>query len=246
VALSAGAARADFGQATVGMDIGPYKPAIDSETQADGSKIFPIYRCVFKDQNVVEVGGAVDTHLFDGFGSLQLTVGFGASQPQGHAKRLGTATDSSCGESTSTEVQLTFAKLRPGLTYRLDPLLDWVGFPLVPYGRAGLVLQGYMFTKNAKLDEGAVDPVGLRLGWEAAAGIMLALDFLDSVDPFVPDTTRRARSSGTFDHTFLYVEGAYQPVNGFGERGFVFTPVDTFLNTGLPVLWKIGVAIELL
>jgi len=75
---------------------------------------------------------------------------------------------------------------------------------------------------------------------------MLALDFLDVIDPFSPGTTRRARASGVFDHTFLFVEGAFQDVTSFGAPGFDLSPRDDFGGTGLPVSWRAGLAVELL
>jgi hypothetical protein len=178
---------------------------------------------------------------------LQLTMGFDGSQAQGKAQKSDVIGTGVCGTPTDIDVQMTMFKVRPGLTYRLDPLLDWWSVPLVPYGRAGFVALGYAFTKDGDLDNtGSTDPLGVRLGFEFAAGMMLALDFLDSIDPFVPDTTRRGRANGTFDHTFLFVEGAWQPVTTFGQPGFVFSPDDTFFGTRMPVLWKIGIAVELL
>ena len=151
-----------------------------------------------------------------------------------------------CEASTETVVQLTLLKLRPGLTYRADQLLDWFKIPLVPSGRVGLVAAGFAFTKEGAFETGGVEPMGLRFGWEAAAGLMVALDFLDAIDPFVPDTTRRARANGTFDHTFLFAEGAWQPVDTFGRPGLVLSPDDEFIGTHMPVMWKLGVAVELL
>ena len=246
-ALAAHPARADFGQLTVDMGVSPYKPNIDSEI-FNSHKIFPIYACVYGDKILAEVGGDVDTHLWDGFGSLQLSFGFSVSQAQGKAQDVAVLSSGTCGKKTNTDVQLSMAKLRPGITYRFDALLDKWSIPLVPYARLGLVAQGFMFTKGGDFEkDGKTNPVGMRFGWEAAGGMMLALDFLDSIDPFLPDTTRRGRANGAFDHTFVFVEGAWQPVSSFGEPGFVFTPAaDTFIGTGVPVLWKVGIAVELL
>ncbi len=246
-ALGAAApARADLGQLTVGMGISPYKPAIDSET-VGGKAIFPIYQCIYDDKTLTEIGGEVDEHLLDQFGSLQVSIGLSATQAQGHAQSTAILTTHKCGAQTKTDVQLTMAKLRPGITYRLDPLLDLYGVPLVPYARLGLVVEGYAFTSGGAFETGkSVDPVGVRFGWEAAGGLMLALDFLDSINPFLPDTTRRGRANGTFNHTFLFAEAAWQPVDSFGTKGFVFSNDDTFIGTGQPILWTLGIAVELL
>jgi hypothetical protein len=244
--LAALPARADLGQMTISLDIAPYKPAIDTELVHPGQPIFPIYKCEFGAQTLPEIGGELDEHLFDGFGSLELSVGFDISQAKGFAQPTSSVSTRKCGTATATAVQLSFLKVRPGLTYRFDPALDKWGVPLVPYVRLGLVGQTYLFTNSGDFDKGKQNPLGERFGWEAAGGMMLALDFLDSIDPFVPDTTKRGIANGTFDHTFVFVEGDYQPVNSFNQPGFVFSPDDTFLGTGLPVLWKVGIAVELL
>lgn len=245
LALSA-PARAGFGQQTLSLAISPYKPAIDTELNDDGEPIFPIYSCMFSGATLAEVGGDADTHLYDGFGSVQLSIGLNLAQARGKAQPTTVKDTGECDTPTSTDVELSMVKLRPGLTYRADQLLDWFQVPLVPYARVGLVGVGYAFTKAGAFEEGGADPMGMRFGWEASAGLMLALDFLDAIDPFVPDTTRRARASGTFDHTFLFAEGAWQALDSFGRPGLVLTPDDEFLGTRMPVMWKLGVAVELL
>ncbi len=244
--VAAAPASAGFGQQTLSLAISPYKPAIDTEYVAGFDRIFPIYSCLFQGATLVEIGGDADTHLLDDFGSLQLSVGVNLAQARGKAQPTSTRTVGECQAATDTDVELSLLKLRPGITYRADQLLDLLSVPLVPYGRLGLVATAFAFTKEGAFEQGAVEPVGVRFGWEAAAGLMVALDFLDAIDPFVPDTTRRARANGTFDHTFLFAEGAWQQIDTFGRPGLVLSPDDEFLGTRLPVLWKLGIAVELL
>lgn len=245
-ALAASSASADLGQQTLSLAVSPYKPAIDTEHIDDSQLIFPVYSCLFQGATLVEVGGDADTHLFDGFGSVQLSVGLNLAQARGKAQPTDVLTSGQCETATDTDVELTLLKLRPGITYRADQLLDMFKVPLVPYGRVGLVTTAFAFTKEGAFEQGSVEPVGLRFGWEAGIGLMLALDFLDAIDPFVPDTTRRARANGTFDHTFLFAEGAWQQIDSFGRPGLVLSPDDELLGTRLPVMWKLGIAVELL
>lgn len=246
VGALASPAHAGFGQQTLSLAVSPYKPAIDTEYVAGYQRIFPVYGCLFSGATLVEIGGDADTHLWDGFGSVQVSAGLNLAQARGKAQPMSVLTSGQCETATDTDVELTLLKLRPGITYRADQLLDWLQVPLVPYARVGLVASAFAFTKEGAFEQGAVEPVGLRFGWEAAAGLMLALDFLDAIDPFVPDTTRRARANGTFDHTFLFAEGAWQRVDSFGRPGLVLSPDDVFLGTRMPVMWKLGVAVELL
>ncbi len=246
VAVGAEPAAADLGQQTLALAISPYKPAIDTELVQGYRRIFPVYGCLFGGATLIEVGADADTHLYDGFGSVQLSAGLNLAQARGKAQPTDALTSGECQAATDTDVELSLLKLRPGITYRADQLLDLFQVPLVPYGRLGLVATAFAFTKEGAFEQGTVEPVGLRFGWEAAAGLMVALDFLDAIDPFVPDTTRRARANGTFDHTFLFAEGAWQQIDTFGRPGLVLSPDDEFLGTRQPVLWKLGVAVELL
>jgi hypothetical protein len=228
-----------LGRSTVSMSIASYEPNLDADST------FPVYGCFFKGATLPQLGGAADLHLWDGFGSLQLSVGVDVTQANGFAQPLDTT--KTCQKPTATAVQLTMASVRPGLTYRFDPLLDWVGIPLVPYGRVGLVGMGYLFSKDGEVAESKKqNPIGARLGAEGAVGLMLALDFLDGVDPFTPDATRRARADGVFDHTFIFVEGAVMDITTFGQPGFDLSPKDDFLKSGLPASFKVGLAVELL
>lgn len=231
-----------LGRTTLSLSVGSYKPNLDANTT------FPVYDCMFSGSTLPLIGGAGDVHLWDGFGSLQFSTGLGITQASGFAQPPEAAASGNCEKATTTKVQASFAVLRAGLTYRFDPLLDLVHIPLVPYGRVGLVGMGYVFTKNNSFASTGdrINPVGVRYGYEAAVGLMLALDFLDKFDPFAPDVTRRARANGIFDHTFIYVEGATLQVNSFGAAGFDLSSRDDFLNSGLPASFTAGVAVELL
>jgi hypothetical protein len=107
---------------------------------------------------------------------------------------------------------------------------------------------GYVFTKDNAFTSTTdkLNPIGVRYGYEAALGLMLALDFLDKFDPFAPDVTRRARANGVFDHAFIYAEGATLQVDSFGAPGFDLSSRDDFLKSGLPASFTAGVAVELL
>lgn len=231
-----------LGRNSMSLTIGAYEPNIDANSK------FKVYDCMFDGSTLPLLGGGGDFHLFDGFGSLQLSGGMDITQANGFAQPVSAASSGTCEEPTITRVQISFVMLRAGLTYRFDPLLDWWGVPLVPYGRLGLVGVGYLFSKDGEfVSQGDKhNPIGARYGYEGAVGAMLALDFLDFIDPFAPYGTHRARANGLFDHTFFFVEGAAQSVTNFGAPGFDLSSKDDFLHTGLPVLWRAGVAVELL
>ncbi len=230
-----------LGRGTLSMALGAYRPNLDAGTT------FPVWDCFFDDTTLPQITGGGDLHLWDGFGSLQLGVAMDIAQANGFAQPLEAAELGACQEPTTTATQLTLLSVRPGLTYRFDPLLDWFGVPFVPYGRIGLVGVGYMWSKDGEVSaDNGHNPIGARYGWEGAVGLMLALDFLDWIDPFTPQSTRRARANGVFDHTFIFVEGAFSDVTSFGQPGFDLSPRDAFLGTGLPATFRAGLAVELL
>ncbi len=236
------------GEVTLSMFVGPYHPGIDDE-QVDGGAIFPIYECFFDDATLVELGASLDYHLLDIFGSLQIGLGVNATQAKGFALAPTVTGVDGCGQRTDDSVELTIVKVKPQLSYRLDPLLDWFGFPLVPYGRVGLVGAGYAFTTSGLFPDAptkAQNPVGLVLGWEAAGGLMLALDFWDYIDPFSKYGTKRARAHEVFDHAFVYGEALWQPVDNFGRPSLILSPTDPFSGTSSPWTVHFGVAVELL
>jgi hypothetical protein len=230
-----------FGRGSVTMAVGSYKPNIDANSS------FPVYECFFDGATLPQLTAGGDLHLWDGFGSIQASLHIDLMQANGFAQPLAARESGRCERPTATAVQMTMAALRPGLTYRFDPFLDWFSFPLVPYGRVGLVGVGYMFSKGGDVNvDGGHNPIGARYGTEGALGLMLALDFLDPIDPFTPEATRRARANGVFDHAFLFVEGAVMDISSFGEPGFDLSPKDDFLDSGLPATFRVGVTVEFL
>jgi hypothetical protein len=229
---------------TLTLGLSAYTPALDEEGA------FPVYSCFFGDSPRARVGMANGIHLLDIFGSLQLHVSADITQASGLGQPTSASRSGKCETPTQTTVQLTMATVTLGLQYAFDPLLDLWAVPLVPYGRVGLVGHGYGFTRGGSFDSSGASsgqkPVGVRFGAEAALGLMLALDFLDAIDPFSAHGTARARANGVLDHTFIFVEGAFMQIDSFGRPGPRFTPKDTFLDTSFPVVWKAGLAVELL
>jgi hypothetical protein len=236
------------GGVTLSMHGGPNRPAIDQELTTTGD-VFPVYGCFFDDQTMTELGLGLGYRVFDAFGTLEVGFALSGSQARGNALTPAAVPLTQCGEKSSDSVELTLLKLAPQLTYRFDPLLDLAAFPLVPYGRVGGVAAGYAFTTNGTFDavsSAAQNPLGVVFGWEAAGGMMLALDFWDYLDPFSRWGTRRARASGLYDHAFLYGEALWQPLDNFGAPSLRLSPQDPLGGSGMPWTLRIGVAMELL
>jgi len=234
-AWSAPPARAD-GRWTGSLAVGLHHPDIDASSR------FPVWSCLYGDASLVPVSGDVDVHLYDGFGSLQLTVGVEGAQARGFAQP---ASSSSGGCGRPGKVPLQFAMLggRAGLTWRLDQLLDDAEIPIVPYARVGGVALGYMLTKRNVVESrnasSGLDGAGLRLGVEVAGGLMVALDLIDRA------AAKRARSYSGLAHSFIFVEAAAQEM-GLQGLPLDLTPVDRTFQTGLPLSFRVGLAVELL
>lgn len=249
--LPATSASAAIGDVTVQAGVGPYTPSLDY------GQSFPAYACLYKDSLIIpRFDVDVGLHVFDAFGSVQLSLGLGVSQARGKAQPVGGPQvnpytglrDCQPVAEDATSVELTQLTLRPGLTYRADQLLDYFGIPLVPYGRVGFLVGGYAFTKaglydNARVGEG-INPAGVRLGLEGAVGLMLALDWWDSFHIFQSNTTKRAQALGVFKHAFFYGEVAAQSLDTFGAPGPNLTPTDYVFRTELPIMFSLGVAME--
>ena len=199
-------------------------------------------RCALDGRPSARVGGDVDAHLLDDLGSLQLTLGLDASRalPRG----ANTATPGGCVRSTSKDVDLVVGVGRVGLTYRFDPLLDRFGIPVVPYARVGGIVAGYSLTgASAAAADDDAHAYGVRPGVEAAAGVSVALDFLDRVDPFKKEGQRRARATSGLLHSYAFVEGSAWSI-AVAER--IGATTEVRLATPWPSAWRAGIAVELL
>jgi hypothetical protein len=228
-----------------------YRPALDSEKLSSGESIFPFYKNFFRRKTADKegpinplMGLEFDWHLWDDFGSLQLGVGLGYTFITGHALELDANNQPDDKKPIShAKVALHMYQIRPQLTYIFNPYVDYV--PLVPYARAALIAHGYSFLELGKnvsetnADGKVIKPNGIRFGYQAALGLMLRLDFLDR------GAVRSARSGGLFDHIYLKSELSFTKIDGFGTKGFQFSPKDV-MGTGLPLMWTFGLVFELL
>jgi hypothetical protein len=236
IAFSSTPSFADLGQLSLGIIAGPYKPNIDGSTKLnpDGTlkSAGTIYRDAYGDKWLPLVGLEADIHLMDYFGSLRLGlaaqytyaggIGFESSDP-----RIPTA-------SAMSSSGLHLLHLKPIFTYVFDPYIDTV--PLAPYIRGGVVAAGYYFTHRDKTIYNGFQPAGVLFGWEAAAGLMLCLDWIE------PDVAQRARGDDVYEHTFLKAEIAYMPIDNFGAPGLNLSPV--FWGTTAPLMLTFGLVIE--
>ena len=113
-------------------------------------------------------------------------------------------------------------------------LLLIISFLIIPL----FLAMGYMFRYQGGIDreQGGVNPMGLIFGWEAAAGLMLVLDWME------PRVSKAARANNTYDHVYLKAEAAYMPINNFHQNGLNFSPA--WPKQDLPLMFTFGLVFE--
>ncbi|MES2504282.1 MAG: hypothetical protein V4534_05325 [Myxococcota bacterium] len=227
-------ALADAGQINFGIIGTPYRPNLDGSTKGDGSKISPFYKCMYDNKLSPLMGIEVDVHLNDDFGSLQLGMGADYAYFGGKAlKEVNGKPD--CSSQAIDSVAMHTLHLRPQLTYVMDTWVD--DFPLVPYVRVGLVAVGYMMRYQDGLDkENGFKPLGVVFGWQAAAGLMLSMAFME------PSVAKAARANGVYRHVYLKAEAAYMPINNFYSKGLNFSPA--WPTEDFPLMLNFGLVFE--
>jgi len=178
------------------LGAGPYLPRIDSEF----SGATP-YRDVFGGKPGPMFRLQVAKSIWSGFGSVEVGIKTGFWSKSGHAIVTGTGTAS--GDKT------TFNILPTSLTlgYRVDPVYENAGVPLIPYAQVALERYNWWVTKDSKWTK-----KGATNGWSATVGLALVLDFLD------PGAARDLGNETGVDHTALYFDVTKSKVDDFGSK----------------------------
>jgi len=117
-------------------------------------------------------------------------------------------------------------------TYRFEYLADRLGVPLVPYAKGGLAY-AFWWTKDgsgeiSRNSEGQKGSGGVA-GWQANAGLMLRLDFLE------PGTAKAFDRISGINHTYLFGDYQLSRIANFGAGSAIALGDNT---------WFAGLAIE--
>jgi hypothetical protein len=105
------------------------------------------------------------------------------------------------------------------LVYRADQLWNRLRIPLVPYAKLGLNYTFWsIYNGNDQVARGETQGLtgrgrGGTRGWQAAAGLSLALDFID------PGSARELDSETGVNSTYIFAEWARYAVSGLGQSG---------------------------
>jgi hypothetical protein len=191
------------------LKFGPYKPDVDSEFDRGGVDVRTPYKNYFGNSRHLLSQLEFDWQLFHRFGSIAAGFGIGYYSVTGTAP-LGSGTGQLSGDTSNFKV----VPLSVSAVYRFDYFLEQKGIPLVPYGKLGLDWAYWQITDGN--DEIATDGRGGSgrggtLGWHAAAGIALVIDFFD------PDAARDFDTDLGVNHTAITFEYAHADLSGLGE-----------------------------
>jgi hypothetical protein len=187
------------------VTFGPYRPDVDSEF--DGRR--DPYNEYFGGGHELLMRAELDYQFFHRYGSLALGVGAGYWSVTGKSPYADGSGRISGDTSTLKVIPMSLS-----LVYRFDYFLETRNFPLVPFAKAGL---DYAYWQNTDGNDNiATDPSGGHgrggtMGWHAAGGLALVLDFLD------PDAARDFDADLGVNHTAITFEFFHADISGLGQ-----------------------------
>jgi len=210
---------------------GLYLPNVDSafsgtgpKPQADifGSKRRPMWQLEFDWEFLQEFGtlalGGVIGYYKENAQACTLASLQQPPPPKSPAGSIGTCERS--GDNTS----LRLIPLAALLVYRLDEAARHWKIPLVPYAKIGLNYTIWTVT-NGNGDvawSGASKGQGGTMGWQAAVGISLQLDFID------PGASREFDADSGVNHTYAFFELDHVDSSGLYRKDALHVGDDTW------------------
>ena len=209
------------------IKFGTYRPNVDSEFSRGGVEVRTPYADYFGGGNHLYSQIELDWQIFHGFGSLAVGGGLGYFSVSGPAP-LGTNTGQLSGDTSNFRV----VPLSLSAVYRFDRLLDDRNIPVVPYGKIGLDYALWRITNgNGDTAQDAMGNSGEggTLGWHAAVGVALVIDWLD------PEAARDFDTDLGVNHTALTFDYTYADISGLGQPGRLHVGDTT---------WAIGLLLE--
>lgn len=150
---------------------GPYQPGIDSEPGLSGSP----YKDMFGNKHPLLTRVECGVDVFGSFGRLGLGVAAAYWGVNGKGRYPND------GDKVAEDaVSLTLWPVSPVLNYRFDLFWQRWNVPLIPYAKVGYGLAHWSSRVSGKVPEvGGNKAQGFAHGFEWAAGLQVALNFLD-------------------------------------------------------------------
>ncbi|HEY2901676.1 MAG TPA: MXAN_2562 family outer membrane beta-barrel protein [Polyangia bacterium] len=183
----------------VELRFGPYRPAVDSEFAERNNNDQP-YATEFGPRRRLMSQLELDRQLSHAGGTWALGIS------AGYFRATAAALEPDLRTRSGDQTALRLIPLSVSLVYRADWLLEKQNVPLVPYAKAGLDC-GLWSTSDTSP---AAALSGRTLGWHTAAGVALALDFIDPADARAMD-----QETGV-NHTSLFFEFTRVSLDGLG------------------------------
>jgi hypothetical protein len=188
--------------------LGPYTPDVDSGLSNGATPGATTFGSGTRLLYQLEV----DYDLLQSFGTLAVGVGVGYFRETAKAF-VSTSQGTSTGVRSFDETALRLIPVSLLAVYRFDVLAERWNVPLVPYAKAGLNYTFWKVTDGngdvATLTQGARGTGGTA-GWQAAAGLALQLDSLDSA------SMRELDSETGLNHMYVFWEYAHVDASGLG------------------------------
>jgi hypothetical protein len=213
------------------LRFGPYSPNVDEEFDQRDSARAP-HDEFFGDDRRFMFQIELDWQIFRGFGTAAIggSVGYFRENARAYLDSgAGKAINDAEGRSADNS-RLSLYPFAVLAVYRADQLWSLWDIPLVPYGKVGLNYTIWsVYDGN---DRVASSPeVGGRgrggtAGWQAAAGVSLVLDFIDS------GAARALDGETGINHTHVFFEYAKYEASGLGQDDKLHVG-DTTWVTGL-------------
>ena len=183
------------------LRFGPYKPDVDSEFGGARSPYQDFFGANRRLMSQIELDYEIIRHV--GTAGLVLSVGYFSAS--------GSNRDV-FGALTGDKSTLKLIPLSLSLVYRFDLAYERYKIPLVPYGKLGFDYTIWSINNgNGEVPQYAGGTGhGGTLGWHAAVGLSLVLDFID------PSAARSFDSESGVNHTYAFVELGHWDVSGLG------------------------------
>jgi hypothetical protein len=190
----------------VEIKLGPYRPLVHRESALNGSDP---YREIFGNSAMLMFELEAERYLWQKFGTVALGLSVGYAEKFAPA-RLSSDPNVLAGESTALKV----VPVRLFALYRFDHPARHLNFPLIPYGKAGLVVTPWWVTKGGKTEfADGKRGAGIRYGYALVGGLAFMLDFLE------PRMAKDFTTDLGVAHSYLFAEFMLENVNNFGQGG---------------------------
>jgi hypothetical protein len=189
------------------LRFGPYLPDVDGEFNGARTP----YRDYFGTSQKVLSQFEFDYEFFHRFGTAAVGVAVGYFSVSANSP-VADGTGSPSADNSS----LILVPGSASAIYRFDYFLERNRFPLVPFGKLGLNYTYWRITDGN--DEIATDSLGATarggtMGWHAAIGLQLVLDFFDW------ESARGFDADMGVNHTSLVFQYTYADISGLGRSG---------------------------